>query len=148
MPLYKLARGRIVVDDQDQRLIALRHCAEDLRMVLHYERLIEFCDARQSNREGRSPTRLALDRNVATHHLTKAAADRESKTCAAVLPGRAGGSLRRLLKDLADLFLRHADPSVGYGDHDPVPAIQLLQLRGDGDRALFGKLVGVARQIK
>src|SRR5262245_34135377 len=145
MPLYKLARGRIVVDDQDQRLIALRHCAEDLRMVLHYERLIEFCDARQPDREGRSPTRLALNRNVATHHLTKAAADRESKTCAAVLPGRGRGSLRKLLEELADLLLRHADPCVGYGDHDPVPTIQLLQLGGDSDNALFGKLGGVTR---
>src|SRR5262245_41149937 len=98
MPLHKLARGSIIVDDQDQGLISLLHRAERLRMGLHHERLIGLRHARQLDREGRSPTRITFDGYVAAHHLTKAAADRETKTCSAVLSGCCRGSLRKLLE--------------------------------------------------
>ena len=50
----------------------------------------------QPDREGRAATRLALDRNVAAHHLTEAFADREPKACAAVFARSSRESLGKL----------------------------------------------------
>ena len=43
-----------------------------------------FHNPRQPDREGRPAAGLALDRDVAAHHLTEAFADREAKAGAAV----------------------------------------------------------------
>jgi hypothetical protein len=59
-----------------------------------------FHNSRQPDCEGRATARLALDRDVAAHHLTKAAADGEAKTSAAILARGGGGSLGKLLEQL------------------------------------------------
>src|SRR5262245_52316010 len=99
-----------------------------------------FHNARQADREGRSAAGLARDRDVAPHHLTEAPTDRETEAGAAELARCGGGGLRKLLKQLAHLLRRHADPSVRNGDRDPLTAVVALWLRGDGHGAFLGEL--------
>src|SRR5262249_34230545 len=102
----------------------------------------------QSDREGRSATRRALDRDVTAHHLTEAAANGEAKPRATVFARRSRGSLGKLLKQLAHLLGRHPDASIGNGKRDPVAAVLLSFVSGDGDGTFLGKLVGVTRQVE
>src|ERR1700730_4417812 len=102
---------------------------------------------RHSNYEGRTTTGLALDRDVAAHHLAEPPADDEPKTRAAVLARRGRGRLGKLLEQLAHLLRRHADASIGYCHRDPVTAVLLSLMSGDGDSAFLCELVGVARQV-
>ena len=76
-------------------------------------------NSRQPDHEGRALTRLALDRDVAAHHLTEAFADREPKPGAAVFARRRCVGLRELLKQLVHLLRRHADSGVGHRQRDP-----------------------------
>src|SRR5258708_2450596 len=55
-------------------------------------------NSRQADRERRAPSRIALNSDVAAHHLTEALADREAKPGAAVFTRRSGGSLGKLLE--------------------------------------------------
>src|SRR6516225_5046642 len=71
---------------------------------------------RQPDREGRAAAGLALDRDVAAHHLTEAPADREPKPGAAVFARRRCVGLRELLKQLPYLFRRHSNSRVGDRD--------------------------------
>ena len=109
----------------------------------HFFRSIH--NPRQPDREGRSATRLALNRDVAAHHLTEAAADREAKASATVFARRSRGSLRKLLEQLAHLLRRHADAGVGNRERDPVAVVLLALVSGDSNGALLGELVGIAR---
>ena len=102
---------------------------------------------RESDREGRAATRLALDCNVAAHHLTEAPADGEAKARATIFARRGGGSLGKLLEQLAHLLCRHADASVSHCECDPVAPILLSLARVDRDGASFGKLVGIAHKV-
>src|SRR3984893_9280335 len=110
--------------------------------------LLCFHNPWQSDREGRPAAWLALDRDVAAHHLAEAFTDRESKARATVFARRGGGSLGKLLEQLAHLLRRHADAGVGHRDRDPVAAVLLSLVSGDGDSAFLGELVGVARQVE
>src|ERR1700738_1454150 len=81
MPLDKLAHGRIVIHDQDQGFFCLllhrmSGLPASLPACFDHERLIALRDSRQPNCKRRSTARLALDRDVASHHLAKAFADR------------------------------------------------------------------------
>ena len=80
-------------------------------------------NSRQPDREGRSATRLALDCDVAAHHLAEALADRESKAGATVFARRRCVGLRKLLKQLTYLLRRHSNARVGDRDGNPVAAI-------------------------
>src|SRR5262249_38167980 len=57
-----------------------------------------FHNLRHSDCKGGTTTGLALDRDVATHHLTEAPADHETKAGAAVLARGGGGGLGKLLE--------------------------------------------------
>ena len=103
---------------------------------------------RQADREGRALTRLTRHRDVAAHHLAEAPTDHEAKPRAAVLARRLRGRLGKLLEQLAHLLRRHADAGVGDRERDPVAAILLFLVSGDGDGALFGELVGVAHEVQ
>src|ERR1700730_19186863 len=103
---------------------------------------------RQLYREGRSADRLALDRDVAAHHLTKAPADREPEARTTVLARGGGGGLGKLLEQLAHLLLRHADAGVGNRDDETVAAIVLSLPRVDGDGAMAGELGGIAHEVQ
>src|SRR3974390_1258450 len=70
-------------------------------------------NSRQPDREGRAAAWLALNRDVAAHHLTEAFADREPKPGAAVFARRRCVGLRELLKQLTYLFRRHSNARVG-----------------------------------
>src|SRR5207247_7323196 len=72
-----------------------------------------FHNSRQPDRESRSAAGLALDRDVAPHHLTEALANRETKPSAAILARRRRGRLGKLMEQLAHLFRRHPNPRVG-----------------------------------
>jgi hypothetical protein len=106
-----------------------------------------FHNSRQPNGEGRATAGLALDGNVTAHHLTEAPADREAKARAAIFACRGGGSLGKLLEQLAHLLRRHADAGVGYRECDPVAAVLLCLVSGDGDRSLLRELIGVTCQV-
>src|SRR5207344_3070249 len=56
----------------------------------------------------------------------------EAKARAAVLARRSGGSLGKLLEQLAHLLRGHADAGVGHCDRDPAEAILLPLVSGDG----------------
>jgi hypothetical protein len=65
-----------------------------------------FNNPRQADREGRAVAGLALDRDIAAHHLTKASADGEPKSSAAVF-ARCGF---RRAADYVDKILRGTKP--------------------------------------
>ena len=121
------------------------HCSKQRPLC---DALLGFHNPWQSDREGRPAAWLALDRDVAAHHLAEAFTDRESKARATVFARRGGGSLGKLLEQLAHLLRRHADAGVGHRERDPGAAVLLSLPSGDGDGVLLGELVGVARQIK
>jgi hypothetical protein len=85
----------------------------------------------QPDREGRAATGLTLDRDVAAHHLTEAFADRQTKARASVFARRGGGSLGKLLEQLAHLLRRHSDAGVGNRDRDPVAVVLLPLVSSD-----------------
>ena len=89
-----------------------------------------------------------MNRDVATHHLAKTFADREPKSCATISARRGRGSLGKLLEQLAHLLRRHPDAGVRHRERDPIAAVLLSLMSGDGDSAFLGELVGVAREIK
>src|SRR5688572_3284308 len=62
---------------------------------------------------------LAIDGELAVHHLSETAADRETETGAAVRPGVAAHALDERLEDVADLVGR--DAAAGVGDADTRP---------------------------
>jgi Protein of unknown function (DUF3768) len=82
------------------------HCSKQRPLC---DALLGFHNPWQSDREGRPAAWLALDRDVAAHHLAEAFTDRESKARATVFARRGGGSLGKLLEQLAHLLRRHAD---------------------------------------
>src|SRR6516164_10864640 len=100
----------------------------------------------QPDRECRAATDLAFDCDVAAHHLAEPAADGEAEAGATVLTRGGRGCLGKLLEQLTHLLRRHADAGVGERERDPVAAILLSFVTGDGDGAFLGKLVGVARK--
>src|SRR5271166_7044307 len=53
-----------------------------------------------------------------------------------------------LTLERAHLLRSHADAGVGHRHRDPVAAVLLCLVRGDGDSALLGELVGVAGQVE
>ena len=70
---HKLAHGRIVVHDQDQRLFRflgdrMSGLWTRLRASLARQRLLALHDPRQADGEGRALAGLAFDRDVAAHH--------------------------------------------------------------------------------
>jgi hypothetical protein len=97
--------------------------------------------------KGRTTTGLALDRDVAPHHLAEPFADRQPKTRPAVLARRGGGSLRKLLEQLVHLLRRHADAGIGNRDRYPIAAALLSLTRIETDGAAISELVGVAHEI-
>jgi hypothetical protein len=56
--------------------------------------------------------------------------------------------LGKLLEQLAHLLRRHTDAGIGYCHRDPVTAVLLSLMSGDGDSAFLGELVGVAQQVQ
>src|SRR5208337_4648293 len=125
-----------------------QRCLSQMSRIGSHHFLRSVHNSRQPDRKGRPSSGLALDRDVAAHHLTKAAADGEAKTSAAILARGGGGSLGKLLEQLAHLLRRHADASVCHRNRDPVAAVLLSSVSGDGNSAFLSELVGVARQVK
>src|ERR1700756_5274901 len=96
MLFNELTRSRIIIHDQDQRLIAsqadrMSALGTRLSRRLARHRLLALRSPRQADGEGRAHARLTFDRDVATHHPAKMFADREAKTGTAVFAG--GGDL-------------------------------------------------------
>src|ERR1700730_12428828 len=103
---------------------------------------------RHSDCKGRTTTGLALDRDVAAHHLAEPAADHETKAGAAVFARRGRGGLGKLLEKLVHLLRRHPDAGVRHRQRDPIVAA-LLSLNGiDRDGAAFRELVGIAHEVQ
>src|SRR6516165_6441910 len=94
---------------------------------------------RQPDRKRRAAAGLALDHDVAAHHLTEAPADGEPKPGAAVFARRRGVGLRELLKQLGYLLRRHSNSRVGDRDGNPIAAIFLSLARIDRDGAALRK---------
>jgi hypothetical protein len=105
-------------------------------------------DPRQPDREGRTAAGLTRDRDVASHHLTKPFADREPEASAAIFTSRRCVSLGEFLEQPAHLLLRHANAGVGDCDSHPVAAALPCLVSSDGDSALLGELVRVARKVE
>jgi DNA-binding transcriptional LysR family regulator len=113
-----------------------------------HQLLWSFYNPRQPDREGRATAGLALDRNVAAHHLTEAPTDGEAKASAAVFARGGRGRLRKLLEQLTHLLHRHSDAGIGNRENDPVAAVLLLLVSGNREGALFGELVAVAHEVQ
>src|SRR4029434_7982747 len=75
--------------------------------------------ARQAHGKDRALARLARHRDVATHHASELACDRNPKPGAAEALRRRGFGLAELLEQLGLLFRCHADAGVGNGHLDP-----------------------------
>ena len=54
----------------------------------------------------------------------------------------------KFLEQLAHLLRGHADAGIRHRERDPIAAVLLSLMSGDGDSAFFGELVGVARQVE
>src|SRR5260370_7168674 len=152
MPLHKLAPGRIVVHDQDQGLFCLLlNRMRGLRACLptrcNDERLIALRNSRQPNCKRRATAKLALDRDVASHHLAKAFADREPEAGAAVFPSRRCVSLREFLEQPAHLLRRHADTGIGYSDGDPIAAVFLSMPCVNSNGSSLCTLLAIAHNL-
>src|SRR5208282_2282442 len=70
--------------------------------------------ARKLNGEGRSFPRFALDQNVATHHLTKMAADGKAESGSTILTRNRAVSLNKRRKQLGRLFRSHTNASIAH----------------------------------
>ena len=113
------------------------------------DRMASLHNPRQPDREGRATARLALDRDVAAHHLAEPLADREAKARAAVFARRGGGT--------ACENSWNSLPICSGVMPIPVSATACVtQSRPfscpwssvDGDGAVLGELVGVAHQVE
>src|ERR1700719_769696 len=82
----------------------------------------------QPDRKGRSATNLALDRDIASHHLTEASAYGEAEAGAAIFARRGGIGLGKILEQLTHLFRRHADASILYRERNPIAAVLLSMM--------------------
>ena len=107
-----------------------------------------FHSSGQPNREGRAAAGLALDHDVAAHHLTEAFADGEPKPGSIVFARRRRIGLRKFLKQLVHLLRRHADARISDGDRNPIVAVFLSLPRIDRDGAALRKFIGVAHEVK
>jgi acyl-CoA synthetase (AMP-forming)/AMP-acid ligase II len=149
--LARLERGRLrrmLVAGAPLDLNLKARVEEEFGQPLFNNYGITECSPRHSDCKGRTTTGLALDGDVAAHHLTEAAADSEAKTRSTVFARRHGGSLGKLLKQLAHLLCRHPDAGIGHCQCDPVAAV-LLPLRSiDRDGATVGELVGIAHEVQ
>src|SRR5262245_31341711 len=95
----------------------------------HY-RFAALRDPWQADHEGRARPRLAFDGDVAAHQAAEMPADGEAEASAAVFASGRGIRLRKFLEQPAHLLFGHADSGIRDGDHDHVPAIEPLWLRG------------------
>src|ERR1700730_17316395 len=102
----------------------------------------------QPDRKGRSATNLALDRDIASHHLTEASAYGEAEAGAAIFARRGGIGLGKILEQLTHLFRRHADAGILYRERNPIAAVLLSMMSIDRNGATLGKLVSVDHEIK
>jgi hypothetical protein len=93
-----------------------------------------------NDRKGGPATRLALDRDVAAHHLTEAFTDREAKPGAAVFACRSGRRLGELLEQLVHLLWGHANAGVRHCQRDPIAAVlsSLVRVNREGCHASQG----------
>ena len=147
---HHVADGLIVVDDEDQRALHRRlrsplgpHAAQQ-----RPARLRGLDPRGQADGEGRALAELALDGDIAAHHLAETAADRESEPRAAVLArgGRIG--LHEFLEQPADLLGRHPDAGVGDRHRDLCASPVRDACHFDRDVATLRELVGVAHEIE
>src|SRR5215831_17862056 len=95
---------------------------------------------RHSDCKGRTATGFALDGDIASHHLTEAAADHEPKPSPAVLAGGRRGSLCELLEQFAYLLLSHSYAGIRNGDGDPLASVFLRLARINGNGTALRKL--------
>src|SRR5919106_816305 len=102
----------------------------------------------QPDREGAAAAGLALDRDVAAHHATKAPAQRQAQAGPAV-PARGGGvGLGEGLEKLPQLVRRHADAGVAYAERQPVLAVDRLPGNVQRHGPALGELARVAQQVE
>src|SRR5262245_2735249 len=78
---------------------------------------------RHSDCKGRTTTGLALDRDVAAHHLTEAPADHETKASTTVFSSGRRIGLGKFLEQLARLLCGHADAGISHSDGNRLAAI-------------------------
>src|SRR6516225_9054284 len=100
------------------------------------------------DREGRAAPRLALDGDVAAHHLTEPPTDGEAEAGATIFARRGRRGLGKLLEQFAHLLRCHADAGISHCERDPVAALLLSLVSSDGDSAFLRELVRVARQVE
>src|SRR5262249_46275693 len=112
---------------------------------LRYNRCIGLHNPWQANGEHRALALLACHSNVTTHDATEVPANGKAETGAAVFASGRGVRLGEFPEQPPDLLFGHAESCIGYGNGDPIASIDPLRLRGDGDGAVFSKLIRVAR---
>src|ERR1700761_4499170 len=100
---------------------------------LRPRRLLE----RNGHLERRAFALLALDPDVAAHHLGELAADGKAKARAAVLARGGIVDLRKRLEKLVDLVGGNADAGIAHGkQNERLPELVLCALDRDADVAL------------
>jgi hypothetical protein len=135
-------RGRLLVGQCQQRTSVLQQTARLLGGLPNLH------NPRHSDCKGRTTTGLALDRDVAAHHLAEAFADRQAKARAAIFACRGRGRPGEFLEQLAHLLGRHADAGIRYRERDPVAAALPSLMSGNSDGAFLGQLIGVTHEIE
>src|ERR1700720_2040278 len=127
-----------IVHCSDSTKSAIRRPEQVQQTASLLDGLGSFHVSRQPDRKGGPAPRLALDHDVAAHHLTEAFADREAEAGSAVFTGRRRRSLRKFLEQLPHLFRRHPDAGIGNRDRNPIAALLLSVSCIDADGAALG----------
>ena len=111
--------------------------------------LIWFVDrGRQLDREDAAFAGLAVDRDVAAHHLTEAARECEAQTGSAELSRRRRICLREGLKEPDDLLGTESDAGVGHAEHDPLAAVHGQSFGQNFDHAVVGEFRCIGNKIE
>ena len=99
--------------------------------------------------EDRTQAFLALDTDLAAHHLDQTTGDVEPQSRTAEIAGGRGVGLGEGAEQLGHRGLVHADPGVGHPQPHPHPAIGLgIAGQSDLDLAVGGELQGVGNQVR
>src|SRR6266404_6943670 len=100
------------------------------------------------HRESRTFPGLTLDRDTPIYQLYEPIGNRESQTSSAILSCDRCIRLGKLEKQVLLLLGRDSDSSVADAESNPIAALDFAWINIHGDRAVIGKLAGVAQQIE
>src|SRR5690606_27420848 len=109
-------------------------------------RLLVRCE-RGREVERRTDSRLALQPDLASHHVDQLGGDRQSQASSAILPRRRHVGLRKSFEDSRLLMNWNANTGVAHGEMECVVGLRgrsVCDYNADGDLTVTSKFDGVA----